>query len=106
MKVPATFALLGALACTPAFAAQAQDHGAHHAPATLTEGEVRKVDRDAKKVTLRHGPIVNLDMPGMTMVFQVADPTMLDRLRTGDKVRFAADKKDGAYVVTKIEAAK
>ena len=105
MKIPAIFALLGALAATPAFAAQTQDHAAHHA-GTLTDAEVRKVDKEAKKVTLKHGPIPNLDMPGMTMVFQVADVKMLDSLKAGDKVRFAADKKDGAYVVTKMEAAK
>lgn len=72
----------------------------------LAEGEIRKVNKDAKKLTIKHGPIVNLDMPGMTMVFQVKDPAMLDQVKAGDKVRFAADKIGGAYVVTKIEAVK
>ena len=72
----------------------------------MAEGEVRKVDREAKKITLKHGPIVNLDMPAMTMVFQVADPAMLDHLKAGDKVRFSADKAGGGYAVTKIEPGK
>lgn len=89
---------------------------AHHAPtaasapastsASLSEGEVRKVDREAKKITLRHGPIANLDMPPMTMVFQVRDPALLEGVKAGDKVRFAADKDGGAYVVTHVEASK
>ena len=70
--------------------------------ADAAEGEVRKIDRDAKKITLKHGPIKNLDMPGMTMVFQVRDASMLDRLAAGDKVLFTAEQLQGAYVVTSI----
>ena len=77
-----------------------------HAPSALTDGEVRKVDKDARKVTIRHGAITNLDMPPMTMVFQVADAGMLEKIKAGDKVRFSADKVSGAYTVTQIEAAK
>ena len=58
------------------------------------------------KLTLRHGPIANLEMPGMTMVFKVADPAMLDGLKEGDKVRFAADRVDGAITVTALQPAK
>ncbi len=76
------------------------------ATSTMTEGEVRKVDMDNKKLTLKHGEIKNLDMPGMTMVFQVKDPAMLGKVKTGDKVRFSAEKIDGAFTVTNIEAAK
>lgn len=72
----------------------------------MAEGEVRKVDKEAKKITLKHGPILNLDMPAMTMVFQVADPAMLDHLKAGDKVRFSADKVGSGYAVTKIEPGK
>jgi Cu(I)/Ag(I) efflux system protein CusF len=75
-------------------------------PAGTTEGEVRKVDKDAQKLTLRHGPIVNLDMPAMTMVFRVADATMLDRVKPGDKVRFKAENVGGQYTVTAIEPLK
>jgi Cu/Ag efflux protein CusF len=71
----------------------------------LTDGEVRKIDKDAQKITLKHGEIRNLAMPPMTMVFQVKDPAMLERVKTGDKVRFRAEKLSGALVVTRIEAA-
>ena len=71
----------------------------------LSEGEVRKVDKAAKKLTIRHGPIQNLDMPPMTMVFQVTDAAMLDKVKAGDKIRFSAEKQAGAYVVTQVEQA-
>lgn len=71
-----------------------------------SDGEVRKVDLAQGKVTLRHGPLVHLDMPAMTMVFTVADPKLLAGLKEGDKVKFTAEKKDGAYVVTAVEPAK
>ena len=74
--------------------------------AALVDGEVRKVDKDAKKITIRHGPIQNLDMPPMTMVFQVKDAQMLEQVKPGDKVRFEAQKLGGAFTVTRIEAAK
>jgi len=76
------------------------------ASSDLAEGEVRKVDKDNKKLTLKHGPLKNLDMPGMTMVFQVKDDTMLDKVQVGDKVRFLAEKIDGTFTVTRIEAAR
>jgi len=71
----------------------------------MADGEVRKVDKDAKKITLKHGEIKNLDMPPMTMVFQVKDAAMLEAVKAGDKVRFSADKVGGAYTVTSIEKA-
>ena len=74
--------------------------------ADLTDGEVRKVDKEARKITLKHGEIKNLDMPGMTMVFQVDNPALLDKVKAGDKVKFSAAKTGGAYVVTALEAAK
>ena len=74
-------------------------------PAATVEGEVRKIDKDAGKITLKHSPIPNLDMPGMTMVFRVKDPAMLDVVKTGDKVRFTADKVGGALTVTDIAPA-
>ena len=69
----------------------------------MTEGEIRRVDKDAKKLTIKHGPIPNLNMDSMTMVFQVKDPAMLDQVKAGDKIRFQADKIGGQYTVTKIE---
>jgi Cu(I)/Ag(I) efflux system periplasmic protein CusF len=66
------------------------------------KGEVIKIDKSAGKITLKHGPIKNLDMDSMTMVFRVADPTMLDKVKAGDKVEFDADRVNGAITVTKI----
>jgi Cu(I)/Ag(I) efflux system protein CusF len=74
--------------------------------ADMTEGEVRKVDKPAARLTIRHAEIKNLDMPPMTMVFQVRDSGLLDKVKVGDKVRFQAEKSGTAYVVTAIEAAK
>lgn len=82
------------------------DPQAMQAQSPMTDGEVRKVDREAKKITLRHAEIKNLDMPAMTMVFQVKDPAMLDKVKAGDKVRFTAEKAGGAFVLTNIEAGK
>jgi Cu(I)/Ag(I) efflux system protein CusF len=78
------------------------------AQATLppTEGEVRKVDKTAGKITLKHGEIKNLDMPGMTMVFQVKDPALLEKVKAGDQVSFTVDKVNGAYTVLTIEPRK
>jgi Cu/Ag efflux protein CusF len=72
-------------------------------PAALADGEVRKVDKDAGKITIRHGPIESLNMPPMSMVFRVKDPAMLDQVKAGDKVKFAAENVGGQYTVTKIE---
>ena len=70
----------------------------------LADGEVRKVDKDAQKITIRHGPLPSLDMPQpMTMVYRVQDPAMLDRVKAGDKVKFEAENVGGAFTVTKIE---
>ena len=84
--------------------ANAQSTEQKSAPAAaMTDGEVRRIDKDAKKLTIRHGPIKNLDMPPMTMVFQVKDPAMLDKVNTGDKIKFSVEKIGGAYIVTHIE---
>ena len=76
------------------------------AASELSEGEIRKVDRENKKLTIKHGPLKNLDMPGMTMVFQVKEDAMIDKVEVGAKVRFKAEKLDGKFVVTDIEAAR
>ncbi len=123
--------LAAAIALSPVSLAFAQnaDHGAHHpaaspvaqnaadsatttsapasgAEASMTEGEVRKVDKDAGKVTIKHGPLKNLDMPAMTMVFRVKDPAMLDQVKAGDKVRFVAEKAGGAFTLVQLENVK
>jgi len=91
--------------------AKAGEHSTHH-PATaaaadeLVEGEVRKVDKASAKITLRHGEIKRLDMPPMTMVFQVKEAALLDKVKAGDKVRFRAEQTSGAFVVTAIDTVK
>lgn len=81
------------------------------APLTLAttafavEGEVMKINADAGKMTLRHGPIPKLDMDSMQMVFRVADPSMLSAVSVGDKVEFEADRVNGAITIIKIEKA-
>ena len=74
--------------------------------ASMTEGEVRKIDKDASKITIKHGELKNLDMPPMTMVFRVQDAAMLDQVKVGDKISFVADKIGGQFTVTKIEVKK
>jgi Cu(I)/Ag(I) efflux system periplasmic protein CusF len=71
----------------------------------MTEGVIRKIDIENNKLTLQHAEIKNLDMPAMTMVFQVKDRAMLDKLRPGAKVRFKASMEAGKFTVTEIEAA-
>ena len=95
-------AVLALLPVAAPHAQQVQDHAAHH-PAALVEGEVRRVDKDAKKITIRHAAMPKLDMPAHTMVFQVQDPAMLELVRAGDKIRFDAEKVGGAFLLVKIE---
>ncbi|MFI5444874.1 copper-binding protein [Polaromonas sp. UC242_47] len=99
------------LAALLAGAVHAQTHTPASAPskeavqpaAELSEGEVRKVDKDAKKISIKHGELKNLDMPPMSMVFQVKDPALLDKVKAGDKIRFRAEKAGPAFVVTDIQ---
>jgi len=70
------------------------------------EGEIRKVDKDASKITIKHGPIEAMDMPGMTMVFQVKDQGLLDKAKVGDTVNFTVTKDSGAMVLTSVEPKK
>ena len=87
-------------------AAESQKGSLKAASTDMTEGEIRKVDKENKKVTLKHGAIKNLDMPGMTMVFQVKDAAILDNLKSGDKVRFKAEQAGSTIIVTEILPAK
>jgi Cu/Ag efflux protein CusF len=110
MKTLSTVAVAALLTASPAWADDkhhpaAQTNVAASQAAALSEGEIRRVDKDAKKLTIRHGPLANLDMPPMTMVFQVKDPSVLEQLKPGDKIRFQAEKIGGAYTVTRIEPA-
>ena len=107
-----TFVIASAFAMTLSNAPFAQDAKPAAAVATsstaapdgeMTAAEVRKVDKDAKKITLKHEAIKSLDMPGMTMVFQVKDATLLDKAKAGDKVKVKVIKDGSAYVVTDIK---
>lgn len=74
------------------------------AQAQPVEGEVVKIDRAQQRVTLRHGAIRNLDLPAMAMTFRLAEPAWLTRLKVGDKIRFEAEKVEGYYTITRLEA--
>jgi len=118
MKNVNSFILISALflGASPAFAAShagvpmGNDHAKKAMPmavsAEMADGEVRKVDKENKKITLKHGVIKSLDMPGMTMVFGIKDVAMLDNLKAGDKVKFKAEQTGTAIVVTEIQPAK
>jgi Cu(I)/Ag(I) efflux system protein CusF len=75
------------------------------AHAQSVEGEVKRIDPDSGKVTLKHGEIKSLDMPAMQMSFRVADPTWLKTLQVGDKVRFDAAKVNGHFTITALTVA-
>ena len=76
--------------------------GVAWADGNQVKAEVVKIDKEAGKITLKHGPIKNLDMDSMTMVFRVSDPVMLDKVKVGDRIEFEADRVQGAITVTKI----
>jgi Cu/Ag efflux protein CusF len=115
MRLPRLFVVLILAVLPPSRDAVADDTAARHPPAAAasaaalpadaSRGEVLKVDKAQGKVTLKHGPLDNLGMPGMTMAFKVGDPRMLDRVKQGDKVRFVAESVKGTLTVTAIEAA-
>lgn len=87
-----------------------EDHAAHAGNGTfvaaeLTDGEIKKIDKEAGKITMRHGEIKNLNMAAMTMVLRVQDPGMLDQVKAGDKVQFAADRINGAVTIVQMRKA-
>lgn len=128
MNAFSTLALAAAitLSSAPLALAQQTDHNAHHAPSSTTannaadaaghkgggvagqmvDGEIKKVNKEAGKITIRHGELKDLGMPAMTMVFQVKDPAMLDQVKAGDKVKFVAQKIEGAMTVVQLENVK
>lgn len=101
-NIPLIAMLALAAACVHAQTAPAKPAASAAAP--MSQAEVLKVLPDA--VLLKHGPIANLGMDAMTMQFGVADAKLLKAVKAGDKIRFAADKVNGKYVVTRIEQAK
>ena len=112
MTFPTLIAATALALCVAMPAVAQHNHGAAPAKAeagapSLADAEVRRIDKDAGKITLKHGPIKSLDMPPMTMVFQVQDKALLDKVKAGDKVKFTAiQSAGGAYTVTSIEPAK
>ncbi len=110
LAVLSTSLLIGSssvvFADTPVKTAEAPAATASVTKKVMAEGEIKKVDKETGKVTIKHGEIKNLNMPGMTMVFRVKDATMLDKVKAGDKVNFSADKINGNITVTEIEAVK
>lgn len=107
---PVLTALLMSLALTPGMPAWADSQHAEHVKTAdqatpLSEGVVKKVDKAQGKLTLQHGPLDNLGMPGMTMVFRVQDPGWLDQVKPGDSIRFLADKVNGVLTVVRLERA-
>ena len=108
------FTLLMSLTLTPALitGALATEHmptGATTAKpadsASLSNGEIKKIDKNTGKITLKHGPLVNLGMPAMTMVFKAQTPQLLNAVKVDDSVKFRAENIKGALTVTKIEPA-
>ena len=82
-------------------------HAGHQAPAVeMTDGEIKKIDKEIGKIMIRHGEIRNLGMAPMTMAFRVKDPAVLNQVKAGDKVKFAADRVNGAITIVQIELAK
>jgi Cu(I)/Ag(I) efflux system protein CusF len=118
-RIPSLFATLivsaGLTMATTNASAQMnmRDHAQHDAmpgmaqgdPNALTDGEIKKVDKDSGKLTVQHGPLNNLGMSGMTMAFKVKDPAMLDQVKAGDKIRLRVERVNGSLTVTKLEAA-
>jgi len=76
------------------------------AEAQSINGTVKKIDAEQGKLTIDHGPIKNLDMDSMTMVFRASDPAMLKGLKAGDKIKFDADRVNGQITVTKLQKSK
>lgn len=72
----------------------------------MVDGEIKKVDKEAGKITIRHGELKALKMPAMTMAFRTKDPAMLDQVKVGDKVKFMAEKVNGALTVVHLVSAK
>ncbi len=106
-----TLTLIAGLFLMPQFSALAadHDHNGHAMPAgqamemAWADGTVKKINADAGKVTINHGPLANLDMPAMTMVFRVKDPVWLGQIKPGDRIRFVAERQDGALTVTALQ---
>jgi len=113
MKTVVVAILVALAGLFPLAAIAASDHEGHNmnpvkaaSESPLNEGIVKKVDKAASKVTISHGPLINLDMPAMTMVFRVKEAAWIDQMKDGDKIRFLADSVNGALTIVRFEPAK
>lgn len=112
MKKTAYVAFALTLGLSAAFATAADQHAGHHAAASASkaaaksEGEIKKVDKKTGKITIKHGPLANLDMPPMTMAFAVKEPAVLDSLKAGDKIKFVAQKEGRGFQAADVEVVK
>jgi Cu/Ag efflux protein CusF len=108
MILSATALTLTAFSINPVFAQTNTDQGKMGMAAApgMTDGEVRKIDKDAGKITIRHGEIKHMDMPGMTMVFTAKDKALLDKTSVGAKIQFMVTNENGQMTVTDIQPAK
>jgi Cu/Ag efflux protein CusF len=109
-RLPLSLALAALLASGAALANGEQPSEPHNTAAStssaaaVSQGEVRKLDVAKQKITLRHGPLANLGMPPMTMVFSVPDAAQLDGLKVGDKVSFVAQQQGSQFVASELQA--
>lgn len=76
------------------------------ATVAMSEGEIRRINKETGKVTIKHGPLQNLNMPAMTMLFVMQPSTMIDQIKEGDKIKFVADKIDGEFVAKSLQIEK
>jgi Cu/Ag efflux protein CusF len=104
-RIATLFALLATLTLTST-GALAQNASATGTDALLTNGEIRKIDKETGKITIKHAEIKNLDMPAMTMVFQVKDKAMLDKVKINEKIQFKASSENGKITVTEMQTEK
>lgn len=102
-------AVVLALVASTAFAVDHSAHMAHGATAPavaaapMSDGEIKKVDRQARKVTVKHGPLASVNMPPMTMAFGVSNEALLEGINAGDKIQFVVEKRGPALVITRME---
>jgi Cu/Ag efflux protein CusF len=105
-------AILFGLALIPAMPALAGQYGhdgqpmgqGQHTGKAWSDGIVKKISQDNAKVTIAHGPLLNLEMPAMTMAFRVKDPAWLKQMKPGDRIRFVAEEVNGVLTVTELQS--
>jgi Cu(I)/Ag(I) efflux system protein CusF len=105
-----TALVLGLALGMPAWASDmdhmSMSHGSKNPGAmstSLSQGVVKKVNKAQHKLTIRHGPLANLDMPAMTMIFRVKNPAWLDQVKAGESIRFRAEMVNGQLTVTQLD---